>query len=286
MSDFARTPQNRLALEQAAVIAQPLATWLVRSGVGYREFAEALKVVYLQAAQAELERTGGKQTDSALNLLSGLHRKDIRALLPGVLIPFGQAAAEVGRSTPANEVVTRWLAEHDGKPLPFTGETDSFEAVARSVSRDIGPRSLLDDLLRLGVVRDTGERVELVQQAFIPDSHRDEAARMVGGSVSDHLSAAVHNLSGADGKTHLDQSVFADGLSADSVRELERLSNRLWRQVLTSLVKAAEPLEAADRKKGGTRRFRLGMYSFSGPMAPAPETADTAVKGQKKGRKK
>lgn len=271
MSEPARTPQNRMALEQAAVIAQPLATWLVRSGVGFREFSEALKVVYLQAAQAELERTGGRQTDSALSLLSGLHRKDVRALLPGVLIPFGQAAAESGRPTPASELVTLWLAEHDGRPLPLLGASPSFEALAHAVSRDVGVRSLLEDLVRLGVARQEGEQISLVQQAFVPDAGRDEAARMVAGSASDHLSAAVHNLTAGDGRSHLEQSVFADGLTEASVRELEQLSNRLWRNVLTAIVKAAEPLEAADRARGGTRRFRLGMYTFSGPMAPATD---------------
>ena len=122
--------------------------------------------------------------------------------------------------------------------------------------------------MRLGVARHEGGRLSLVQQAFVPDPGRDEAARMVAGSVSDHLSAAVHNLTGDDGRSHLEQSVFADGLTDASVVELERLSNQLWRQVLTAVVKAAEPLEAADRGRGGRRRFRLGMYSFSGPMAP------------------
>lgn len=282
MAPSAHTPQNRLALEQAGVIAQPLVTWLVRSGVGYREFADAMKLVFLQVAQAELERTGGRQTDSALSLLSGLHRKDVRALLPGVLIPFGQAAAESGRPTPASELVTRWLAEHDGRPLPLLGDAPSFEALARAVSRDVGVRSLLEDLVRLGVARHEGDVVRLVQQAFVPDSRQEEAARMVAGTVSDHLSAAVHNLTGDDGRTHLEQSVFADGLTDASVRELEQLANQLWRQALTAVVKAAEPLEAADRTRGGDRRFRLGLFTYSGPMAPqldAPanppeETAD------------
>jgi len=270
VNEVAQIPQSRLALQQACAIAQPLATWLLRAGVGHRDFAVALKTVFLQAAQSELERIGGKQTDSALSLLSGLHRKDVRALLPGILIPaFGSDPQGTGRPTPGQQVVTRWLTEHDGQPLPFGGPAPSFEALAVAVSQDIRPRSLLLELVRLGVAEDGGAEVRLVRQAFIPDSTHGDAARMVAGSTADHLAAAIQNLTGTDGKTHLEQSVFADGLSPESVRELEQLANQLWRHVLRSSVKLAQPLSDADEAKGGgNMRFRLGMYSYSAPVAP------------------
>lgn len=294
MNESPPITQSSLVLERALAIAQPLATWLVRAGLGHREFSEALKTVFLQAAQAELERTDGRQTDSALSLLSGLHRKDVRALLPGVLIPLGFSASEVGRPTLANQLVTRWLAEHDGVPLPFSTATAvaaatedldaagvsllmSFEMLAASVSRDVRPRALLDELLRLGVVREMGNQVELVQQAFIADRGREEAAKMVAGSVADHLNAAVHNLTRPTPKTYLEQSVFADGLRSESIHELEMLANSLWSHVLSTTVKAAQPLADKDEALGGQNRIRIGMYCFSEPvMAQTPATTNPA----------
>lgn len=273
MQEPTPTPKNRLALQQALAIAQPLALWLMRSGVGYKEFAVSLKTVFLQAAQAELERIGGKQTDSALCLLSGLHRKDVRALLPEVLIPPvdpAQALAQ-GKPSAASQVVTRWLTELDGQPLPVTGAADagpSFESLASSVSRDIRPRSLLLELTRLGVVLEQEGSVSLVQRAFVPDARQDDAARLVAGSVSDHLNAAVHNLTAPPGKTYLEQSVFADGLTAESVHELEHLANQLWHGVLAATVKAAQPLSDRDEALGGRQRIRLGMFCYSATMEP------------------
>lgn len=289
MNESSPITQSSLVLEQALAIAQPLATWLVRAGLGHREFSEALKTVFLQAAQAELERTDGRQTDSALSLLSGLHRKDVHALLPGVLIPLGYSASEVGRPTLANQLVTRWLAKHEGVPLPLrtatavtaaiedAGAADvpllmSFEMLAASVSRDVRPRALLAELLRLGVVRENGSRVELVQQAFIADRSREEAAQMVAGSVADHLNAAVHNLTRPTSKTYLEQSVFADGLRSESIHELEMLANSLWSHVLSTTVKAAQPLADKDETLGGQNRIRIGMYCFSEPVMTQPTT--------------
>lgn len=273
MQEPTPTPKNRLALQQALAIAQPLALWLMRSGVGYKEFAVSLKTVFLQAAQAELERIGGKQTDSALCLLSGLHRKDVRALLPEVLIPPvdpAQALAQ-GKPSAASQAVTRWLTELDGQPLPVTGATGagpSFESLASSVSSDIRPRSLLLELTRLGVVLEQDGTASLVQRAFAPDPRQDDAARLVAGSVSDHLNAAVHNLTAPPGKTYLEQSVFADGLTAESVHELEQLANQLWHGVLAATVKAAQPLSDRDEALGGRQRIRLGMFCYSAAMEP------------------
>ena len=73
-------PAGRAVLDHALVILRPLVAWLLRSGVGYGEFAAALKPVFLDMALAEVARDGAKLTDSALSLLSGLHRDNRRML--------------------------------------------------------------------------------------------------------------------------------------------------------------------------------------------------------------
>src|SRR5947208_13943979 len=90
-----------LALREAAVMMAPLARWLLRHGVPYPAFADMLKSVFVAAALDELESSGAKPTHSALSVLSGVHRKDVRALQMG-----GSAAAH--RSVPlASAVFTR-----------------------------------------------------------------------------------------------------------------------------------------------------------------------------------
>jgi len=53
---------------------QPLVRLLIKNGVTYPAFAVALKRVFLDAARAELARQRMPQTDSAVTLLSGVHR--------------------------------------------------------------------------------------------------------------------------------------------------------------------------------------------------------------------
>ncbi len=259
---------QRSVLPLALVMVRPLVTWLLRSGVGYGEFCVALKPVFLERAQAEQGRSGGKSTDSALSLLSGLHRKDVRELLVAQLdaaVQTGSAAAPMplSKATPANQIVTRWLALDLPEALPLSGPAPSFEALARAVSSDTHPRAVLQELVRLGLVQEADGQAHLQRQAFVPDPHHDEARQLLAGSVADHIAAGVHNLTANDGKKFMEQSVFADGLSATSARELELLANTLWRQNLATMVKAAVPLCEHDEPLGHSYRIRLGMYCWS-----------------------
>ena len=75
--------QPTLALDRVLRVLQPLVRLLLRNGVTYTVFAAALKRVFLDAARQELAGRGMAQTDSALSLLSGVHRRDVRGLTRG-----------------------------------------------------------------------------------------------------------------------------------------------------------------------------------------------------------
>ena len=274
------TPLSQPSVTPQALLAiAPLVTWLVRSGVGYSEFAAALKPVFLQAAKDEQQRIGGKPTDSALALLSGLHRKDVRLLGGRRRAPdsVAQDITQLGRPTAASQVVTRWLAQGLPDQMPFAGEQGSFEALARAVSSDIHPRTVLLELVRLGIVAESeAGQVSLQRSAFVPDRQHVEARALLAGSVADHLAAGVHNLTSGESRRFLEQSVFADGLSEQSAQELQQLANQLWRDALGVMVKAAVPLCEKDEPAGGNHRIRLGMFCYAAPMTAQPVTHTAA----------
>ena len=115
-----------------------------------------------------------------------------------------------------------------------------------------------------------GAQVRLLQQAFTPDRSKDEAQQLFAANVADHVAAGLQNLRPmsqpellAPQKSFLEQSVFADGLSAESVATLHQLSNTLWREVLERVVQAATPLCEQDKETPQPERFRLGLFSYS-----------------------
>ncbi len=258
-------------LPEALGVAQPLVTWLLRSGVGYGEFVAALKPLFLAQAERELRAHGQKITDSALSVASGLHRKDVRALRASAA-DRAQAVSDSrsawGKPSLANQVITRWLAQQDWPDhLPLAGSEASFEALVQSISQDVHPRAVLQELQRLGAVAQVDGQVRLLREAFVPDPAHIEARKLMAGSVADHLHAGLHNLTTQGQGKFLEQSVFADGLSPESIQQLQQLANALWTQVLQQVVQAATPLCEQDAQHPDPQRFRLGLFSYSAPEA-------------------
>lgn len=107
----------------------------------------------------------------------------------------------------------------------------------------------------------------MIRDAFVPNPGLEEARALFAGSAVDHLAAGVHNLSGDPGRRFLEQSVFADGLSEASIRELHQLANQIWADALQRVVDQAVPMCERDEGESRPHRFRLGVFSYSAPEA-------------------
>lgn len=282
------TPEHAaLVLRDAAALMAPIALWLLRQGVSYPAFAELLKPVFVAAARGELERAATQPTQSSLSLLSGVHRKDVREL-------GGTAAAPAAPPRPplSSQVVTRWLTDRryrtkDGKPraLPRTGAGRSFESLCRELSNDVHPRAVLDELLRLGQVRLDGERVVMLGDSFIPSPRLDELTALFSANASDHIAAAVSNLT-SDTPRFLEQSVYADGMTPESIDLLHSAAREAWAHAFEALVTRARERVDHDAAGDGDRRMRFGVYFFSEPVPDpaAPPPQPTAPKRQRSKR--
>jgi hypothetical protein len=145
------------------------------------------------------------------------------------------------------------------------------------VTRDVHPRSLLDELLRLGLAAHdpSDDSVALVNDAFVPRGDTERMLGFLGHNVGDHLGAAVDNVLG-DGRRHFEQAVFADELSPHSLEAMHESIEAQWRALCASLVPQLEKLIDADHAAGRPqdRRLRVGLFSFSARM-PEPASADT-----------
>jgi hypothetical protein len=259
-----------LALRESAALLGPVVRWLLRSGVSYPTFADAMKSVFLAAARAELDAGNVPASQSALSVLSGVHRKDVRALLAA-----GDAPPRVAPGVPlASQVFTRWLQDpalHDaeGRPraLPRSGPAPSFDALSRSLSTDVHPRTVLDELLRLGVVDIRGEEVVPHATGFVPAADLAGLVALFTANAGDHLAAAVHNLAGGE-PPFLEQAVYAQGLTTESAAELATLARTLWSGVFAAMVDAARSKVDAESGDGGDQRIRFGTYFYSEPVVP------------------
>ena len=242
---------------------------LIAKGVTLPHFLEILKAVYVDAAEDFRDDGAVPLTQSRISLITGVHRKDIRRLQKADDEPATRSrAASLGSRLIGLWVGASEFLDESGQPLPLhrtrASGTPSFEALVQMVSTDVRPRSVLDEWIRLGLVEvDAEDRVHLNVRAFVPSDDFDKTAYFYGRNLRDHIAAASQNLMG-DGPPLLERAVFYDGLSAESIGELERMCRERGEQVLLDVNREALRLAEADDKRGGAGgRMTFGAYFFA-----------------------
>ena len=264
-------PEPALAAEAIAQVLLPMARLMIDHGLQLPTMVELLKKALVEEAVGAFGLADKGSSDTRIALLTGVHRKDVKRLreqapTTGPVVPMVPVAASV---------VARWISEprflnadRSARPLARTpgkslpGEPD-FTTLVAEVSRDVGARAVLDELQRLGVVDvDDEGQVHLKASAFVPQEGLRESFHFLAANVSDHLSAAVHNLA-PDRTTPplLEQSAFSQDLTAHQCNELHALSRKVWGESLQHFLQAATVAE--ERSKDSTEpkhRVRFGVY--------------------------
>ena len=265
------------ALVQAIdALLSPLAKLAVAKGLPCAVVEGLLRQAFVTAARDAHPNLPPHRAVSRIATATGLNRREVTRLTQAVDAP-------VRRRPVSAEVFARWASDPQyrdggGRPrkLPRQGKAPSFETLAQSVTRDVHPRSLLDELIRLGLAATdpAHDTVELMHDAFVPRGDTERMLGFVGHNVGDHLGAAVANVL-ADGRQHFEQAVFADELSAQSVESMRESIAAQWRTIQATLVPQLEKLIEGDRNAGRLQdqRLRVGLFSYSERMSPPANPA-------------
>lgn len=253
-------------------VLSPLARLLIGSGVAYSSAAEMMKSAMVREAAARLSDGDLRASDSRLSVATGIHRKDIKRLRD---LPHEERAPLEG-PIPA-QVIARWLGDPQlrsqakkPKRLPKKKSRPSefdFDDLVRSVSTDIRPRAVLDELLERGIVTlTTGDKLLLNVDRINRQQDNASLAEYVGMNVHDHFSVAVDNLLDPQ-SPQLERCVHYHGLSPAAADRLAKLAEREAMKALLKLNAEAQRL-IADERHHGPVRINFGTY-FYRSMPPA-----------------
>jgi hypothetical protein len=276
-----------LAAEAVAKVLRPLARLAIDHGLQLPAVIDLLKKALVEEAMQTyaLEGKEGKKgsSDTRISLLTGVHRKDVRRL---------RTEAEQEQSIPlpmlplAAVVVARWISDprflntdQTARPLARTPKhrqegLPDFTMLVAEVSKDVGARAVLDELVRLGAV-DTGDDglVRLKSHGFVPKDGLRESFHFLADNVSEHLSAAVHNMNpyrqSNDMPPKLEQCIFSHNLSREQVDELHNLARNLWSKSLQPFLQAATVAEQRSQSSPEPLyQIRFGVYFNDSPVKP------------------
>ena len=284
-------PEQQALQDALAGLMSSVARLGVGRGLPYAAVEELLRQAFVQAAAQAHPGMPEHRKVSRISTTTGINRREVTRIVQQTQ---NRLAVPKPRSL-ASEVFAHWRTQapyrgSDGQPVTLQRQGPvSFESLSQAVTRDVHPRGLLDELVRLGLVLwdEESDQVSLQRETFVASGDLTRQLGFLGDNVGDHLRAAVENVLGAEDRLHFEQAVFADGLTAASIASVRPQVHAQWQALLAALVPALQARVAADatQQPAPQGRLRVGLYTYhegGAPDAPAVERVLRPARAKRK----
>lgn len=271
--------KSQLALMKAvSMLCRPLIRLLIEKGITFPQLIDLMKELYVEVAEKEFALDEKKPSDSRIFVLTGIHRKEIKRIRQQ---PEPASSSVSASASLSGELVARWTSipeylDEKGKPRPLLKNTKDdepdFEGLVSSVNKDVRPKVILEEWLRLNIVRLKDEHVILNHSAFVTNKEFKELAYYLGHNVHDHLASCVNNIL-EENVPMMERSVYYARLREDSVNKLKAIANEKGDELLQQINKQAIKFYEADRDSDDANyRMRLGVYWYQSQLTNGNDT--------------
>jgi len=268
---MSNTKLTQTLMKVAEHIMRPLIRILLRNGISHSAFVDISKRVYVDVAEKEFGLFGKKQTASRISTITGLTRKDVAQIKK---MDNETQELELEHYNRASRVISGWITDveflnDDEKPsnLPIEGKTGSFTELVKRYSGDITPRTIADELTRVGAIKILSNGyLQLLSNAYIPDNDAIEKLTILGTDVPDLINTIDHNLSPELETRYFQRKVCYENIPEDLVLELQGSLNKQAQTCLESMNKTlantAIQAKSSKKHKQGHHRIGVGIYYF------------------------
>jgi Family of unknown function (DUF6502) len=193
MNDAVKKP----LLAACRFLLQPMVRILLRHGVSYGEFSDAVRAAYIDIAETEILKSEGDKSDSRLAIVTGMPRRDVERI------------RETGPSTDSQanpnwiaRVLQGWSMDPEflgpygvSLDLAVKDEPRSFLHLCRKYAGGVPHQVLLDELCRVGAAtRLEGEYVRLENRTYLPAPLDPAGLERLGNVVNYFIDTVDHNL--------------------------------------------------------------------------------------------
>lgn len=250
-------------MQAARRILRPLVRILLRNGIPHKALTDLVRQTYVDVADEEFAIQGKRQTAARIAVITGLNRKEVSRLRG---TPALDEADEVWRNR-ASHVLASWMRDSQfldrkGDPLDLSlaGDSPNFTDLVRKHSGDMYPRSVADELLRLGAVEEVGDKLRMTTRGYVPGGDPQRIIDILGIDTSEFIETIDKNLQAENDAERLFQlKVLCDNLPAEHVAEFNRYSTRLSRPVLEELSRWLSERDKGRDWSGDDARMEVGL---------------------------
>lgn len=238
-------------------LLRPLVRILIRNGVSYGEFGEIAKDVYVEIAAADFQLPDKGMTQGRIAILTGLTRKEVNRLITEKSKHQGDYESNLNRVT---RVLSGWHTDPQftgpyGLPLdvPYDSTDErTFVELVRRYTGDMPPRAMLDELLRIGVVKEIdGDRIRVLTRTYLPKADAPESLDRLGNAVRDFVETLDFNRTESDPERKLfERFVVADaGIRVADLPQFQSYIRERGQFLLEEIDDWLSKLEPIDEKK-------------------------------------
>lgn len=256
--------QNTLLNSAIKQLLKPLMRFLINKQITLPTLLEVIKSAYVEVAEKEFTIADKPATDSRINLLTGVHRKDVKRLRDQHLEHKPSERLSIN-----SLMLASWMGEEPycingiPQPLMISGE-GSFESLANEYSRqNIHSSSIMESWLQMGWIdKDEALMLHLNMDTLQDKQLTEDQLYFFAQNLADHMATSTGNL--VNKQKNFERAVFYNKLSKTSLSVLKKSAKDQSMQVLKDLNQQALALQKKDKIIPGPHyRFRLGSYIFT-----------------------
>ncbi len=255
------------------VLMGPLVRILLRQGISYAEFSEVAKAVYVEVALKDFKVSGRKATRTRIAVMTGLTRKEVKRVIDEAIKERFELKTSFNR---LGRVLVGWHTDADftgpyGMPLELQYETGNpneptFSVLVKRHSGDMSPRSILDELVRVGAIRETEIGwFRVMRREYIPEAQGAHTFERTGVVVRNFVNTVEFNMTKlAPGKGRFERHVTADdGIRREDLPKFDHYLRERCQVLLEEIDNWLAGLPKPDPKKGDdVIHTGIGIYHY------------------------
>ena len=207
------TDSERDALFPALLaLVRPVVVFCLRYGFSIHDLVKVAKRAFIEVATEQITASGGTPNSSRISVLSGLHRNDITKLIQAAPPLESDPQSILGRVMVQWENDRRYSKRGKPKTLSCFGEGSEFWRLVHTVSSNLGPATLMLEMIRMGLAVRKGESLSLVRRGENLSGATTKAFEFVGKDFRTLLEAVAENTSQPDHLGNLQIRTYFDNV--------------------------------------------------------------------------
>jgi hypothetical protein len=261
---------------------------MLRSGIGYRQFAELAKLAFVQEASGEKGSRGRQTNLSRVAIRTGISRKEVARLqsqIEGRLDASSAARGVDFHSVHAARVLQLWhsdprFIDSDGSPrkLPFADDGIDFSSIVKAAGGDVPPGAVRAEMLSANAVVEFDDgTLKPTKRYFVPADVGEELLVGFTHMVIPVLEGLARNTDYRCTDPFIQRLVYSDRLAPRVVPLFRKQARERVSDFVQSVDDWLSSNEIPDSQVHSPYRYGVGVFYYEGLPSVPEDVSVTAA---------